>query len=59
MEKLEIKGITIHFATEETQEGYVESCRIVYNEGVGEDNMATIYKSVKDFYDGHFFEDKK
>jgi hypothetical protein len=59
MEKLEIKGVTIHFSTDKTQEGYVESCRVMYNEGVEQDNMATIYKSIKDFYNGIFFENKE
>lgn len=58
-EKLEVKGITIHFCTEDTQEGYVESCRIMYNEGVREENMSSVYMSIKNFYNGFFFEDKK
>jgi hypothetical protein len=57
--KLEVKGITIHFTTGETKEGYVENCRVMYNEGVGADNMAVVYKSIKDFYDGLYFENKK
>lgn len=56
LDKLEIKGITIHFCTEQTQEGYVENCRVMYNEGVGIDNMAVVYKSVKSFYEGDYFE---
>lgn len=58
-EKLEVKGITIHFCTEDTQEGYVESCRIMYNEGVREENMASVYMSIKNFYNGSFFGDKE
>jgi hypothetical protein len=59
MNKLEIKGITIHFTTEKTQEGYAESCTVKYSDGIAIDNMATVYKSIKDFYDGLFFENIK
>jgi len=59
MNKLEIKGITIHFTTEKTQEGYVENCRVMYNERVGIENMSAVYKSIKDFYDGVYFENKE
>lgn len=51
--KLEIMGITIHFSTEKTPEGYTESCQIKYNEKIGEDKMAVVYRSIKDFYDGN------
>ena len=57
--KLEIKGITIHFCTEETQEGYAENCTVKYSDGIGIDNMATVYRSIKDFYDGVYFENIK
>jgi hypothetical protein len=51
--KLEIMGITIHFSTEKTPEGYTENCQIKYEEKLGADNMAVVYRSIKDFYDGN------
>jgi hypothetical protein len=57
--KVEVMGITIHFKTEETQEGYAENCTVKYSDGIAIDNMATVYKSIKDFYDGLFFENIK
>jgi hypothetical protein len=58
-QKLEIKGISIHFEIEEKEEKHAATCRITYNEGIGVDNMATVYKSIKDFYDTASFENIK
>jgi hypothetical protein len=52
-QKLEIKGISIHFEIEEKQEKHAATCRITYNEGMG------VYKSIKDFYDTASFENIK
>ena len=54
--KLEIMGITIHFSTDKTPEGYTESCQIKYNEKIGEDNMAVVYRSIANFYEGNLKE---
>ena len=52
MNKVEIKGISIHFEIEEKQnKKHAATCRITYDEGMGVENMATVYKSIKDFYD--------
>lgn len=52
-QKLEIMGITIHFSTDKTPEGYTENCQIEYNEKIGEDKMAVVYRSIANFYEGN------
>ncbi len=51
-DEIKIEGITIHFKTEKTPEGYVESCQIKYANAIGIDNIASVYRSIVDFYEG-------
>lgn len=50
--EVKVEGITIHFRTEDTPEGYVESCQIKYASPIGIENIASIYRSIVRFYEG-------